>query len=58
LVDFMPEASKQIAADYFGLLHALEDLFALKVDLVMERAIRNPYLRESVDRSRRRLYAA
>ena len=58
LVDFLPLADGQNAPDYFGLLHALEDLYLCKIDLVMERAIRNPYFRRGVDNSRRMLYAA
>src|SRR5450755_4200680 len=57
LVDFLPVEQGQIAPDYFGLLHALEDLFRCKIDLVMERAIRNPYFRRGVDDSRRMIYA-
>jgi predicted nucleotidyltransferase len=58
LVDFLPVEEGQIAPDYFGLLHALEDLFGCKVDLVMDRAIRNPYFRRGVEKSRRVIYAA
>ena len=58
LVDFLPVEEGQIAPDYFGLLHALEDLFHCKIDLVMEKAIRNPYFRRGVDASRRMIYAA
>ena len=58
LVDFLPVEEGQIAPDYFGLLHALEDLFRCKIDLVMERAIRNPYFRRGVNDSRRMIYAA
>jgi uncharacterized protein len=43
---------------YFGLLHALEDLFGRHVDLVSADTIENPYLRESIDESRVLVYAA
>jgi predicted nucleotidyltransferase len=58
LVEFLPVEEGRIAPDYFGLLHALEDLFDRKIDLVMDRAIRNPYFRDGVDASRRMIYAA
>ena len=58
LVDFLPIEEGQIGPDYFGLLHALEDLFLCRIDLVMERAIRNPYFRGGVNASRRTIYAA
>ena len=43
---------------YFGLLEGLQNLFKRPVDLVVESAIRNPYLREAVDRNKALLYAA
>jgi len=43
---------------YFGLLEALEGLFDRPVDLVMSRAVKNPYFLESVQASRTLLYAA
>lgn len=44
--------------DYLGLRDDLEALFARPVDLVMPRAVRNPYIRAEIDRDRRLLYAA
>lgn len=58
LVEFLPLEAGQLAPDYFGLLHALEDLFHRKIDLVMSRAIRNPYFLRGVNQSRRVIYAA
>jgi predicted nucleotidyltransferase len=48
------------AADrYLGLLVDLEDLFGgRKIDLVSYRAMRNPYFKQVVDRTRVLLYAA
>jgi predicted nucleotidyltransferase len=43
---------------YFGLLEDLEQLFGRRVDLVVEAAVTNPYFRESLERTRVRLYAA
>lgn len=58
LVEFLPLEPGQHADAYFDLLFALEDLFDRPVDLVMTEAIRNPYFRESIERSRKQLYAA
>jgi len=58
LVEFLPLEPGTHADTYFGLLAALEDLFQLPVDLVMTRAITNPYFLESVNRTRTVLYAA
>jgi uncharacterized protein len=43
---------------YFNLKESLEELFGRSVDLVMASAIKNPYFKESVERSRVQLYAA
>ena len=57
LVEFEP-MSEGYADAYFGLLNALEILLRTPVDLVVASAIRNPYFRQSVEASRRPLYAA
>lgn len=44
--------------DYFALRDALSDLFGRKVDLVMEDAVENPFVRAGIDRSRQPLYGA
>lgn len=43
---------------YLGLLEELTSLLGRPVDLVVERAIRNPYFKEGVNRSRQLFYAA
>jgi predicted nucleotidyltransferase len=58
LVEFEETPLIGIADQYFGLLEGLEEIVQRKVDLVMERAITNPYFREGVNRTRAPLYAA
>lgn len=58
LVEFQPLPPGCYADAYFGLLEALESLFARPVDLVIASAIKNPYFRESVERTKKLLYAA
>ena len=58
LVEFLPLQHGQHADTYFGLLEALENLFGRNIDLVMTTAIKNPYFLESVNQSRRVIYAA
>lgn len=43
---------------YFSLKEGLERLFARPVDLVTDRAIRNPYFRQRLAAERQRVYAA
>lgn len=58
LVEFLPLQWGQKADAYFGLLEALEALFGRSIDLVVAKAIRNPYFRAVVDQTRELLYAA
>jgi len=58
LVEFAPLPEGEYADAYFGLREALEDLFGHDVDLVAVSAIRNPYVKADVERTRILLYAA
>jgi predicted nucleotidyltransferase len=58
LVEFEPLPTGGYADTYFGLLEALESLFGRAVDLVIPSAIKNPYFRQSVERTKTLLYAA
>ncbi len=57
LVEFIDGAEGLFDA-YFGLKEELERLLGRPVDLVMPKALANPYFAESVNRTRRDLYAA
>lgn len=58
LVEFQPLKAGEYADAYFGLLEALKQLFDRPVDLVTIRAVKNPYFRQAINRTRRLLYAA
>jgi predicted nucleotidyltransferase len=58
LVDFDPAPHGLLADRYLGLLEALESLFGKPVDLVMVRAVKNPYFLQGIEPSRTLLYAA
>ena len=58
LVEFLPSAIANYADNYFGLLEELEELLGRPVDLVVERAIRNPFFRQSVEETKSLIYAA
>lgn len=58
LVTFHKDGREPRAGDYFDLLQDLEQLFKRSVDLVMDNAISNPYVRESIDEDRLPLYEA
>ncbi len=42
---------------YFDLKEGLEAIFGRPVDVVMEDALKNPYFRASIERSRKTVYA-
>jgi predicted nucleotidyltransferase len=58
LVEFEPLPVGQYADAYFGLREGLAAMFGRQVDLIVSSAVANPYLRESIDRTRALLYAA
>lgn len=43
---------------YFELKERLEKLFNRKVDVIEERAIKNPYFKKSIERDRVKIYGA
>lgn len=59
-IDFLVEFSnidlQNYADNYFSLKQALEKIFRRQVDLLENKAIKNPYLRQSIDSSKRILY--
>jgi hypothetical protein len=58
LVEFDMKAPLRALEQYFGFKEALEALFGRPVDLVSQRAVRNPYLRRSIEEQRETLFAA
>lgn len=57
LLSYLPGRVPDIVG-YLALQDALIDLLGRPVDLVSDKAIVNPYIRASVERSRQLLYAA
>lgn len=55
LVAFRPDSTS--LDNYLRLAEGLEELLGRPVDLVIDRAIRNPYFRKAVDASRTLIYA-
>lgn len=58
LVEFRPLKQGQYADTYFGLLEAVKNLLGRDVDMVMTKAIKNPYFLQQINRKRKVLYAA
>ena len=56
LVEFNDEHDRQPFDDYFGLREGLAELFERPVDLVVKKALKNPYLIREISRSRQPVY--
>ena len=56
VVDFSNMDLKHYADNYFELKKSFEKIFNREVDLLENKAIKNPYLRQSIDSSKRVLY--
>jgi predicted nucleotidyltransferase len=58
VVSFEEVPTAEFADAFFGLQEALAALFGRPVDLLTAESIRNPYLRDSIEKGRMVLYAA
>lgn len=56
VVDFAGIDLYDYADNYFDFKFSLEDLLKREVDLLEEKAIRNPYLRKSIDSTKQLIY--
>ena len=56
IVDFDPIDVSQYADNYFDFKFSLEDILQAPVDLLEEKAIKNPYFRQVVDKQRQLIY--
>lgn len=58
VVDFTEQHPLGAFEQYFGFKEALEQLFERSVDLVEEKAIRNPYFRQAIAQDRMMIYGS
>jgi uncharacterized protein len=58
LVEFGPFPQGGYSEHYFGLIEDLTALFGRPVDLLVARAVRNPYLLKSINQTRESVFAA
>jgi predicted nucleotidyltransferase len=57
VVDIDSNNPLDYAGKYFDLKFALQDMLKRPVDLLEEKAIRNPYLRKEIDNTKQLIYA-
>jgi predicted nucleotidyltransferase len=56
IVDFRDVDVYDYADNYFDLKFSLENIFKRNVDLLEDKAISNPYLRQSIDSTKQLIY--
>jgi predicted nucleotidyltransferase len=56
IVDFQPQEINDYADNYFNLKFALEDTFKRQIDLLEEKAIKNPYFKQAIENHRLLIY--
>ncbi len=56
LVTFDAVGLEEYADNYFDFKFSLEKIFKRKIDLLEEKAIKNPYLKKSIDNSKKLIY--
>jgi len=56
IVDFREIDVYDYANNYFDLKFSLENILKRNIDLLEDKAIKNPYLRQSIDSSKQLLY--
>jgi predicted nucleotidyltransferase len=56
IVEFSNIAVEDYADNYFDFKFSLQDIFKRPVDLLEEKAIKNPYFRKSVNQQRQLVY--
>lgn len=58
IVDFANMEVEDYADNYFDFKFSLQELFKRPIDLLEEKAIKNPYFRESVNQKRELVYGS
>lgn len=56
IIDFRIEDPLEYADNYFDLKFALENILGRPIDLLESKALKNPYLKESIDKSKVLIY--
>ncbi|MGV3507785.1 MAG: nucleotidyltransferase family protein [Sphingobacteriaceae bacterium] len=56
IVDFQPVDVLEYADNYFDLKFALQDVLQRPIDLLEDKAIKNPYFRNTINQQRQLIY--
>ena len=58
IVDFHDVDLYEYADNYFDFKFSLEEVFKREIDLLEDKAVRNPYLRKSIDSTKKLVYGS
>lgn len=58
IIEFLEPRREKISTRFFGFLHEVEDRFQHKVDLLTEKSLQNPFLKEKINKDRIRIYGS
>jgi hypothetical protein len=56
IIEFDEPRRESISKRFFGFIHALEDHYNRKVDVLTEKSLKNPYLIKRINKDRIRVY--
>lgn len=56
MVEFLPIHSLEYADNYYDLKYALELILNRRIDLLEEKAIKNPFFLQSIQESKQKVY--
>lgn len=56
IVNFEPIEVLQYADNYYGLKFSLEEIFKRPIDLLEEKALKNPYFKKAIDNNKKLIY--
>ena len=56
IVEFQPLNVLEYADNYFALKFSLEDVLKRPIDLLEDKAIKNPYFRQNIDHQKQLIY--
>lgn len=56
IVDFLPQEILEYADNYYELKFALEEILKREIDLLEEKAIKNPYFKQVINNNKQLIY--
>lgn len=56
LVDFLPMNALEYTENYYDLKFSLQDIFNRKIDLLEQKALKNPYFIQNINENKKLIY--